>query len=83
MSMPFTECPLCGGDMVDKEVEKLLRGGENTAVVHVHAEVCLRCGERLYSTEVIHGFEWIREKLQQGETTDFKPLGYTYEVVIG
>jgi len=47
-SMPFEKCPVCGGDLVEKEVEKVLRGGVNTAVLKICAEVCLRCGERLY-----------------------------------
>ena len=45
--MPFEKCPVCGGEVVEKEVEKLLRGGGNTATVSVLAEVCLQCGERL------------------------------------
>jgi hypothetical protein len=31
-SMPFERCPVCGGDLAHKEVEKILRGGANTAV---------------------------------------------------
>ncbi len=48
--MPFEKCPVCGGEMVAKKVEKLLRGGLNTATVTVSAEVCLRCGERTLLT---------------------------------
>ncbi len=44
----FEKCPICGGEVVEKEVEKLLKGGKNTAVVRITAEVCLHCGERLY-----------------------------------
>jgi len=25
--MPFEKCPVCGGDLVEKDVEKVLRGG--------------------------------------------------------
>jgi YgiT-type zinc finger domain-containing protein len=42
--MPFSICPVCGGEMVEKEVEKLLRGGVNIAAVTAYAEVCLHCG---------------------------------------
>ena len=45
--IPFKKCPICGGEVVEKEVEKLLRGGKNTAVILVRAEVCLHCGERI------------------------------------
>jgi YgiT-type zinc finger domain-containing protein len=36
---PFELCPVCGGEVIEKEVEKLILGGNNTAVVHVNAEV--------------------------------------------
>jgi YgiT-type zinc finger domain-containing protein len=62
---PFDKCPVCGGELVEKEVEKLLRGGVHTAVVKVRAEVCLHCGERLYSAEMVRRFEQIRAKLER------------------
>ena len=31
----FDRCPICGGELVEKRVEKLLRGGVDTAVVKV------------------------------------------------
>jgi len=61
---PFDTCPVCGGELMEKEVEKLLKGGVHTAVLTVRADVCLRCGERLYSSEVIRRFEQIRGKLE-------------------
>lgn len=79
--MPFEKCPICGGELIDKEVEKILRGGGNTAVLKVQAEVCLRCGERLYSQETVRRFEEIRAKLERKETKDFKPLGQSFQVV--
>ena len=77
---PFEKCPVCGGELVEKEVEKLLRGGVHTAVLKVRAEVCLRCGERLYSTETVKCFEQIRQKLERQEVADFKPIGQTFQV---
>lgn len=78
--MPFEKCPICGGKMIEKEVEKLLRGGNNTAVLKVHAEVCLRCGERLYSQETVRRFEEIRAKLEHQDTAGFQPLGKSLQV---
>jgi YgiT-type zinc finger domain-containing protein len=78
--MPFNKCPVCGGEMVEKDVEKLLRGGIHTAVVKVQAEVCLRCGERLYSEETVRRFEQIRAKLERQETAEFQPLGQSFQV---
>ncbi len=79
--MPFEKCPICNGDLVEKEVEKILRGGVHTAVLKVRAEVCLHCGERLYSQETVRRFEEIRAKLERQETTDFEPLGQSFKVV--
>ena len=78
--LPFDKCPVCGGEMVEKDVEKLLRGGKHTAVLSVRAEVCLHCGERLYSKEVISRFEQIRSKLMRQELADFQPIGQSFQV---
>jgi YgiT-type zinc finger domain-containing protein len=77
---PFEKCPVCGGELAEKVVEKTLRGGNHTAILDVEAEVCLHCGERLYSQEVIRRFEQIRDKLQRQETGDFELLGNSYRV---
>ena len=79
--MPFEKCPVCGNEMIEKEVEKLLRGGNNTAVLKVHAEVCLHCDERLYSQETVRRFEEIRAKLEHQDTAGFQPLGKSFQVV--
>jgi len=80
--IPFKKCPICGGEVVEKKVEKLLRGGKNTAVVVVTAEVCLHCGERLYSKDIVSYFDRIRSKLERQEVSDFQPLGQTYQVAV-
>ena len=77
---PFNKCPICGNDIVEKEIEKLLRGGNNTAVVKIHAWVCLHCGERLYFEEQVRIFENIRSKLARDETQDYLHLGKSYQV---
>ncbi len=77
---PFQECPVCGGQLVEKEVEKLLRGGVHTAVLKVRAEVCLRCGERLYSEQTVRRFEEIRAKLERQETAEFEVMGQSFQV---
>ena len=79
--MPFEMCPVCGNEMIEKEGEKLLRGGIHTAVLKVPAEVCLHCGERLYSQETVRRFEEIRSKLDHQETSEFQPLGKSFQVV--
>ena len=67
---PFDKCPVCGGEIVEKEVEKILRGGNLTEIVKAQAEVCLRCGERLYAPDVVKQFEKIRSKLKKEEMAD-------------
>ncbi len=67
---PFDKCPVCGGEIVEKEVEKILRGGNFTEIVKAQAEVCLRCGERLYAPDVVKQFEKIRSKLKKEEMAD-------------
>ena len=79
--MPFDKCPVCGGEVVRKGVEKLLRGGRHTAVLTVEAEVCLRCGERLYAPDIVRRFEQIRGKLERQEVDEFRPLGTSFQVV--
>ncbi|MDH7490477.1 MAG: YgiT-type zinc finger protein [Anaerolineae bacterium] len=77
---PFDSCPVCGGALVEKDVEKLLRAGVHTAVVKVRASVCLRCGERLYDVETIRRFEQIRQKLEKHEVAEFEPMGQAFRV---
>ena len=79
--MPFQKCPICGGELISKKVEKLLRGGVHTASIHVQADVCLRCGERLYPQETVRRFEQIRAKLEQQDLDEFQPLGRSFTVL--
>ncbi len=80
--MPFKQCPICGGEMRSKEVEKLLRGGNNTATVSVKAEVCTHCGERLYSRDQIIRFEEIRKELGKTKVAGLRRVGRSYQVAV-
>ena len=66
----------------EKEVEKLLRGGVNLATLKVRAEVCLRCGERMYSKDTVRHFEQIRQKLAKRDVAEFDPLGQSFRVSV-
>lgn len=77
----FDQCPVCGGEVVKKEVEKLLHGGKHTAILTVQAEVCLQCGERMYSRESVRRFERIRTQLAREDVADFRPIGQSFQVV--
>lgn len=78
--IPFVNCPVCGGEIIEKDVEKLLRGGSHIAAVTVRAEVCLRCRERLYPQETVRFFAHIRAKLKRQEIADFQALGQSFLV---
>lgn len=74
------KCAVCGGQLIEKKVEKLLRGGKNMASVHVMAEVCLHCGERFYPPEIIERFESIELELEREKTQNFQMLGHAFQV---
>lgn len=76
----FDRCPVCGERLREKKVEKLLRGGSHTAICHVNAQVCLHCGERLYTPQTVRRFEQIRAKLAHGDLDRFEVVGKTVHV---
>ncbi|HEX7839921.1 MAG TPA: YgiT-type zinc finger protein [Kofleriaceae bacterium] len=60
----LSRCMRCGSnDLEDKDVEKLVRGGDNEAAMRVRATVCHHCGERYLSERVIRGLERARHDL--------------------
>lgn len=76
------KCPRCGGTVIEKEVTEVLYGGVNTAILRIKAGVCLLCGERLYTPEIVRQFEEIEAKLEQQETAEFEPVGQSFQVVL-
>jgi len=71
---------MCGNDLQSKIVEKLLKGGGNTVSMKVTADVCIHCGERLYTEDVVKSFQEIRNKLNKQEFSHFKSLGQSFTV---
>jgi len=78
--LPFKKCPVCGGEVTVKRVEKIIKGGNHTAAIEVSTEVCLHCGERLYNRETIETFEEIRAKLENNQVNEFRETGKSYLV---
>lgn len=76
--LPFKKCPTCGGAVVKKEVEKIVKGGNDTAVLKVIAEVCEKCGERLYTPAQVKRFEAFRKMLFQKKPVGLKAVGRSY-----
>jgi YgiT-type zinc finger domain-containing protein len=73
------KCPVCHGKLIEKKVEKFLKGNGDTAIIKVKAEVCLQCGTKLYGPRVIARFTEVKKKLQQGQTKDFILIGKSYK----
>jgi len=78
--IPFQKCPVCGGEVRTKIVEKLIRGGKNIASLKVEADVCLKCGERIYLKEDVVRFETIRENLMKEEVNSYLEMGHSYQI---
>ncbi|MEJ2052490.1 MAG: YgiT-type zinc finger protein [Calditrichaceae bacterium] len=76
--IPFNKCPVCGGEVNEKTVEKIVRGGNHTAIIRVKTEVCTHCGERYYSKDSIKKFEQIRNKLKDQDFSEFQKIGQSF-----
>ncbi len=71
-------CPICGGDIEVKEVEKIVKGGTNVAILKVKAGVCSKCGEKIYSKRTHEMIQKVRKELELGKTKNFEAVGRTY-----
>jgi YgiT-type zinc finger domain-containing protein len=71
---------LAAAEIIARQVQKLLRGGRHTASISVPAEVCLHCGKRFYSLDVVNKFDEIRTKLEREETDKFQVIGQAFGV---
>ena len=74
-------CPNCNFETIElRTVEKQIRGGHDTVLLKVEAEVCSHCGERYYSPETMELFDSIREKLSRGEHSGMRPVGQVFQL---
>ena len=79
--MPTLKCPSCSSDRIElKNIIHTINGGNNTAMIDVKVETCQLCGEILFTPEQIRKFEDIKNKLEQGLTEDFTPVGQNFRV---
>jgi YgiT-type zinc finger domain-containing protein len=58
------KCPLCGGQIIEREVNQKIKGGGKVVVLKVRAYVCTECAERLYSLDSVKKFEKIKAQLE-------------------
>jgi len=76
MKATLSRCARCGSsDLEDKDVEKLIRGGDDVAALRVRATVCHACGERYLASEAIRALEQARHDLEEGKVSRFRALG--------
>jgi YgiT-type zinc finger domain-containing protein len=69
-------CARCGSnDIETKQVERLVRGGSDAAVLTVEAAVCRDCGERFFSLGAIRDIESTRKRLENGDIAGLRSLG--------
>jgi YgiT-type zinc finger domain-containing protein len=63
--MRVGKCPICGGDTKEDivEVQEMIEG-EAYIIKGVEAEVCIQCGERMYSLDEMRKIEKVREKIK-------------------
>lgn len=58
-------CPICGAETTNKKVDVVETiNGKLVIIRGIFAEVCKRCGERLYSKYEMKRMEKLREKIQ-------------------
>ena len=63
--MKVKVCSLCGGKMTDRSVDVVdTVGGRLVILRGIAAEVCVRCGERVYSEVEMRKMEELRGKIQ-------------------
>ena len=65
--MKLGVCPICGGKTVRKSVDltESLKG-KIVIIKKVKAEVCLQCGERLYSESEMQKIDAFLQKVKNG-----------------
>jgi YgiT-type zinc finger domain-containing protein len=63
--MKVGRCPICGGDTKEAIVEVQETIEEQVYIIKgVNAEVCVQCGERMYSLDEMRRIENVREKIK-------------------
>ena len=61
----FELCPVCGGELDKRRVEKVLCGEAGTVTLHPEAMVCSRCDEVYYHESTVREFEKVRRGLRK------------------
>ena len=76
MEANLFRCARCGAaDLEDREIEKLVRGGNDVAALRVLVTACRHCGERYFPDEAVRALEQVRRDLAEGKVDGFRTLG--------
>ncbi len=79
--MSNLKCHSCSSDRIElKNIIHTINGGNNTAMIDVKIEICQMCGEMLFTPEQVRKFEDIKNKLEQGLTESFTPVGKNFKI---
>lgn len=73
-------CPNCGceGTLHREERDELVQVGNNVAIVHVSADVCSNCGERIYDLRTVGELQEVERRLRDADTSGLRPVGTVY-----
>jgi YgiT-type zinc finger domain-containing protein len=64
--------------VAEKEVEKVVKGGTDVALLKVRAGVCSKCGERLYDAETHSRIDAVRRDLLEKRHGTLRKVGIVY-----
>ena len=78
----LTKCALCGGKVVQKKTEKMIKAGNDVILVtQIPAEVCTNCNESYFTPEVVKRLQQLRHDLRKKETiAKLETIGHTYKM---
>ncbi len=80
MSQP-ERCPLCGGYLEpDREVDRVVREGDDVALVRVQADVCGDCGEVLLHPGMADRVVKAKASLRAGMPATAAIVGRVYDL---
>lgn len=66
--MRLRVCPICGGRIDERIVDLLENLDSGMALIKgIHAEVCVQCGEKLYTEAEMRRIEDARRKIRNKE----------------
>jgi YgiT-type zinc finger domain-containing protein len=78
MPLMIPRCSVCGGEVIEKGVEKIVGGGNDVALLKPRVGVCTKCGGRLYDADACYQIDTMRRNLLEGRHGNLKRVGTVY-----